>query len=104
MITTPTVSGKPGQAPTGLSCDLHPLIGSHSTWTDPRGPAAALEQLLGQLVADAEVVGDHGVSGGIDAVPVHQHEQQPASRICSTCRRRPHPRRGTMPVAFVSIA
>ena len=38
MITTPTVSGKPGQAPTGLSCDLYPLIGSHSTWTDPRGP------------------------------------------------------------------
>ena len=28
MITTPTVSGKPGQAPTGLSCDLYPLIGS----------------------------------------------------------------------------
>jgi hypothetical protein len=26
MITTPTVSGKPGQAPTGLSCDLYPLI------------------------------------------------------------------------------
>ena len=24
MITTPTVSGKPGQAPTGLSCDLYP--------------------------------------------------------------------------------
>jgi hypothetical protein len=38
MITTPTVSGKPGQAPTGLSCDLYPLIGSHSTWTDPRDP------------------------------------------------------------------
>ena len=38
MITTPTVSGKPGQAPTGLSYDLYPLIGSHSTWTDPRGP------------------------------------------------------------------
>jgi hypothetical protein len=38
MITTPTVSGKPGQAPMGLSCDLYPLIGSHSTWTDPRGP------------------------------------------------------------------
>ena len=29
---------EPGQAPTGLSCDLYPLIGSHSTWTDPRGP------------------------------------------------------------------
>ena len=28
MITTPTVSGKPGQALTGLSCDLYPLIGS----------------------------------------------------------------------------
>jgi len=28
MITTPTVSGKPGQAPTGLSCDLYPLIAS----------------------------------------------------------------------------
>jgi hypothetical protein len=41
MITTPTVSGKPGQAPTGLSCDLYPLIGSHSTWTDPRGPVSA---------------------------------------------------------------
>ena len=27
-----------GQAPTGLSYDLYPLIGSHSTWTDPRGP------------------------------------------------------------------
>jgi hypothetical protein len=40
MITTPTVSGKPGQAPTGLSCDLYPLIGSHSTWTDPRGPVS----------------------------------------------------------------
>jgi hypothetical protein len=38
MITTPTVSGKPGQAPTGPSYDLYPLIGSHSTWTDPRGP------------------------------------------------------------------
>lgn len=38
MITTPTVSGKPGQAPTGISCELYPLIGSHSTWTDPRGP------------------------------------------------------------------
>ena len=38
MITTPTVSGKPGQAPTGVSRDLYPLIGSHSTWTDPRGP------------------------------------------------------------------
>jgi len=38
MITTPTVSGKPGQAPTGLSYDLYPQIGSHSTWTDPRGP------------------------------------------------------------------
>ena len=31
---------KPGQAPTGLSCDLYPLIGSHSTWTDPRGPVS----------------------------------------------------------------
>jgi putative transposase len=41
MITTPTVSGKPGQAPTDLSCDLYPLIGSHSTWTDPRGPVSA---------------------------------------------------------------
>ena len=40
MITTPTVSGKPGQAPTGLSCDLYPLIGSHSTWTDPRRPVS----------------------------------------------------------------
>jgi hypothetical protein len=40
MITTPTVSGEPGQAPTGLSCDLYPLIGSHSTWTDPRGPVS----------------------------------------------------------------
>lgn len=40
MITTPTVSGKPGQAPTGLSCDLYPLIGSHSTWTDPQGPVS----------------------------------------------------------------
>jgi hypothetical protein len=28
MITTPTVSGKPGQASTGLSCNLYPLIGS----------------------------------------------------------------------------
>jgi hypothetical protein len=47
MITTPTVSGKPGQAPTDLSCDLYPLIGSHSTWTDPRGPVnAAAERLL----------------------------------------------------------
>jgi hypothetical protein len=26
MITTPTVSGKPGQAPMRLSCDLYPLI------------------------------------------------------------------------------
>ena len=43
MITTPTVSGKPGQAPTGLSCDLYPLIGSDSTWTDPRGPVALAE-------------------------------------------------------------
>ena len=42
MITTPTVSGKPGQAPTGLSCDLYPLIGSHSTWTDPRGPVTPI--------------------------------------------------------------
>jgi hypothetical protein len=41
MITTPTVSGKPGQAPMGLSCDLYPLIGSHSTWTDPRGPVTS---------------------------------------------------------------
>jgi hypothetical protein len=45
MITTPTVSGKPGQAPTGLSCDLYPLIGSHSTWTDPRGPVKQLTQV-----------------------------------------------------------
>lgn len=37
MITTPSVFGKPGQAPTGISCDLYPLIGSHSTWTDPPG-------------------------------------------------------------------
>ena len=44
MITTPTVSGKPGQAPTGLSCDLYPLIGSHSTWTDPRGPVTGIPE------------------------------------------------------------
>ena len=40
MITTPSVFGKPGQAPTGISCDLYPLIGSHSTWTDHRGPVS----------------------------------------------------------------
>ena len=45
MITTPTVSGKPGQAPTGLSCDLYPLIGSHGTWTDPRGPVSPPDDL-----------------------------------------------------------
>ena len=49
MITTPTVSGKPGQAPTGLSCDLYPLIGSHSTWTDPRGPVTR-PGLCGRIV------------------------------------------------------
>ena len=31
MITTPTVSGKPGQAPMGLSCDLFEgLAGRHN--------------------------------------------------------------------------
>jgi hypothetical protein len=34
---------EPGQAPTGLSCDLYPLTGSHSTWTDPRGPVTRLD-------------------------------------------------------------
>ena len=50
MITTPTVSGKPGQAPTGLSCDLYPLIGSHSTWTDPRGPVTTIPKAVEDLV------------------------------------------------------
>lgn len=49
MITTPTVSGKPGQAPTGLSCDLYPLIGSHSTWTDPRGPVSPSGDRVGRI-------------------------------------------------------
>jgi hypothetical protein len=51
MITTPTVSGKPGQAPTGISCDLYPLIGSHSTWTDPRGPVTATVYGINLLLA-----------------------------------------------------
>jgi hypothetical protein len=46
MITTPNASRKPGQAPTGLSCDLYPLIGSHSTWTDPRGPVTMTTPVL----------------------------------------------------------
>jgi hypothetical protein len=53
MITTPTVSGKPGQALTGLSCDLYPLIGSHSTWTDPpRGPVTRIEDVTCAQVSD----------------------------------------------------
>ena len=54
MITTPTVSGKPGQAPTGLSRDLYPPIGAHSTWTDPRGPVR-LPSVVDQLKRNISV-------------------------------------------------
>ena len=66
MITTPTVSGKPGQAPTGLSCDLYPLIGSHSTWTDPRGPVTALAAELGGRYWDltSDLLGVNEAHGG----------------------------------------
>jgi hypothetical protein len=60
MITTPTVSGKPGQAPTGLSCDLYPLIGSQhlerssgSRHTDPTAATlAGLDDIHARLDTD----------------------------------------------------
>ena len=86
MITTPTVSGKPGQAPTGLSCDLYPLIGSHSTWTDPRGPVKGeLEphrvdrEHPGRESAQPGVfaAADAVLDGGVGAVPGLQGGQLP---------------------------
>ena len=61
MITTPTVSGKPGQAPTGLSCDLYPLIGSHSTWTDPRGPVTRGQSALPWVASPGGWIAPTGV-------------------------------------------
>jgi hypothetical protein len=54
MITTPTVSGKPGQAPTGVSCDLYPLIGSHSTGPILGVPSLGPDHLVVQ--PDATVI------------------------------------------------
>src|SRR4029450_12656356 len=39
------IAGLPN--PTGLRCDLYPLIGSHSTWTDPRGPVTLTRKSYG---------------------------------------------------------
>jgi hypothetical protein len=43
MITTPTVSGKPGQASTGLSCNLYPLIGSQHLDRSSGVPSSAFQ-------------------------------------------------------------
>jgi hypothetical protein len=68
MITTPTVSGKPGQAPMGLSCDLYPLIGSHSTWTDPRGPVTGSTAASSNSRAQARGLLE---SGSLRSLPHH---------------------------------
>ena len=76
MITTPTVSGKPGQAPTGLSCDLYPLIGSHSTWTDPRGPVTGTVSVT---LNDGRQTGVHDSSGGYESYSLDLGTDSPSS-------------------------
>ncbi|HEX6325544.1 MAG TPA: alpha/beta hydrolase-fold protein, partial [Jiangellaceae bacterium] len=68
-ITTPTVSGKPGQAPTGLSCDLYPLISSHSTWTDPRGPVSTGEMRAAIVLDNLVHRGEMPVTLGVFVDP-----------------------------------
>lgn len=103
MITTATVSGKPGQALTGLSCDLYPLIGSHSTliWPPLRGPDQGgasrwpwrrRRSVIGigfltdkpwELLELLLPIGLHRISPKSPLPPVHSRSEAPVPWRCS---------------------